>query len=287
MLNRPEITEELLIQIRQIIQDNPDWSRTRISKYLCEIWDWRVPGGTLKDISCRTMLRSLDSTGLISLPEQREYYVPRTRKATVHREHDTSLVEGSLNEFTPLSIEIVESGPILEDFKSLIDQYHYLGFDRVLGANMKYMIRSKDGIVLACLLFGAAAWKCKDRDMYIEWNAEQRVRKLPFLTNNTRFLILPWVRVPHLASHILSLISHRISNDWEKKYGHPIFCLETFVETDRFKGVCYQASNWINVGKTTGRGRNDRYHTEHIPIKDIYLLPLNRRWKKYLLSTGG
>jgi hypothetical protein len=232
------------------------------------------------------MLRSLDSSELITLPERRKQYTPRTRKAIVHKEHDTTEITVNLNELTPLSIEIVEGEPILEEFKSLIDQYHYLGFDRVLGANMKYIVRSRDGIILACLLFGATAWKSKDRDMFIEWNTEQRTKNLPFLTNNTRFLILPWVRVPHLASHILSMISHRISNDWEKKYGNPIMCLETFVECDRFKGTCYKAANWVNVGKTTGRGRNDSHHTEHIPIKDIYLLPLNNRWQKYLLSEG-
>jgi len=210
--------------------------------------------------------------------------IDRSSRIIKHKEHDTTTIECNLSNLRPLAIEIVEKGESLEEFKSLIDQYHYLGFDRTIGENMKYIVRSKDGVALACLLFGAAAWKCRNRDIFIEWNQEQRVKGLPFLTNNIRFLILPWVRVPHLASHILSLISHRISKDWENKYGHPILAIETFVETTRFKGTCYQASNWLHIGFTTGRGRNDRYHLEDIPIKDIYLLPLNHRWQKQLLS---
>jgi hypothetical protein len=184
----------------------------------------------------------------------------------------------------PLRVDIVERGDNLTEFKSFIDQYHYLGYDRTVGENMKYIIRGRGGDALACLLFGSAAWKCRDRDAFIGWNREQRITGLALMTNNTRFLIMPFVNVPHLASHILSLISRRISEDWEKKYGHGLSAIETFVEVRRFRGTCYKAANWVNVGRTTGRGRNDREHARQLPIKDIYLLPLNRRWRHSLLA---
>jgi len=229
------------------------------------------------------MLRALDKSDLIELPAQQSKRRYNTNRTVKHKEHDTTKIECLLDQLQPLTIEVVEWGTALEEFKSRIDQYHYLGFDRTVGENMKYIARSKDGDVLACLLFGSAAWKCRDRDAFITWDLEQRTAGLQLLTNNTRFLIMPWVRVPHLASHILSLISHRISADWEKKYGHPILMLETFVECGRFRGSCYKAANWICVGRTTGRGRDDRKHAKALPEKDIYLLPLTRRWKRNLL----
>lgn len=283
MLTRPRITNEIVAQIRQTIADNPDWGRKRISIHLCELWDWRVPGGTWKDISCRDMLRALDKAGEIVLPAPQNTYGKEPRRGILHQEHDTTPVVFSLGQLRPLRIELVEGGAALAKFKSLVDQYHYLGFGRTVGENMKYIVYSKDGSVLACLLFGSAAWQCRDRDEYIGWDQEQRRAHLSLLTNNVRFLVAPWVNVPNLASHTLSLIAHRLSVDWERKYGHPILVLETFVER-RFRGTCYQAANWIHVGSTTGRGRNDRLHERALPTKDIYLLPLDRKWKNILLD---
>lgn len=180
-------------------------------------------------------------------------------------------------------IEIVSSEQGIDLFKTYIQTYHYLGYSRVIGENMKYMVRSKDGSFLACLLFGAAAWACRDRDTYIGWDREQRVARLNMLANNVRFLIAPWVRVSCLASYILARISHRISTDWEAKYGHPLQMLETFVD-ERFQAVCYRAANWTCVGRTAGRGRNDRLNEWKLSEKGIYLLPLNRKWKKSLLA---
>jgi len=188
-----------------------------------------------------------------------------------------------LGSLRPLKIELVERGSALAEFKSLIDQYHYLGFDRTVGENMKYTVRSNDGAPLACLLFGSAAWSCRDRDAFIGWSRGQRTGRLPMLTNNTRFLVLPNVKVPHLASHVLSLISRRVSADWEAKYGHPILLLETFVD-GRFRGTCYKAANWVRVGRTVGRGRDDRHHECALPEKDIYILPLKRQWRELLLQ---
>jgi len=250
---------------------------------LCELWDWRVPGGTVKDISCRDMLRALDKAGRITLPAPKNMNWQSPRKKTAHLNHDMTAIACGLRNLRPLKIEAIERGAALAEFKSLIDQYHYLGFGRTVGENMKYIVRSDGGRPLACLLFGSAAWSCRDRDEYIGWSGEQRIARLPMLTNNTRFLVMPNVNVPHLASHTLSLISRRISADWEEKYGHPILLLETFVD-GRFRGTCYRAAGWIRVGRTAGRGRDDRHHARALPEKDVYLLPLARHWKKRLLA---
>jgi len=284
MLTRPKVTDELIEQIRQTIEENPSWGRKRISIHLCEIWDWRVPGGQLKDISCRDMLRSLDKAGKIKLPEPQSTIGLHPRKEIEHRQHNEEPVSSALGELRPLRVEVVERGETLAEFKSYIDRYHYLGYGRTVGENMKYIIRSRDGTALACLLFGSAAWSCRDRDSFIGWNNEQRTAGLTMTTNSTRFLVLPWVSVPHLASHVLSLISRRISEDWQKKYGHGLVLLETFVESGRFRGTCYRAANWILVGKTAGRGRDDRRNLKALPVKDIYLLPLVRRWRETLLA---
>lgn len=286
MNNQPEITHSHIIQIRQLIADNPEWNRSKLSKELCILWDWRSPTNQIKDISARSLLRSLDKKGLIELPAAR--WAPRApggKGADKIRDikHDTTSINANLRELMPLRIEIVSSKQDNELFKSYIHLYHYLGFSRVIGENMKYFVRSQNGSFLACLLFGAAAWSCRDRDEFIGWDQEQRKARLPMLTNNVRFLIPEWVRVDCLASHVLSLIARRISADWENKYGHPLYLIETFVD-DRFKATCYRAANWICVGRTAGRGRNDRQNEWALSKKGIYLLPLNRKWKESLLT---
>jgi hypothetical protein len=233
------------------------------------------------------MLRALDKKGEIILPApQRLGRVPGDRKSVRHFDHDTTPVTKSLSEIMPLKVKVVTSGTLLKLYKSYIDQYHYLSFDRTIGENLKYMIYSCDNIPLACLLFGSAAWSCSPRDQFIGWNKEHRRYNLYLVTGNTRFLIFPWVKVPHLASHTLSLISHRICNDWMDKYAHPIYLLETFVEKSRFKGTSYKAANWTCVGSTTGRGRDGGHHNAILPIKDIYLYPLVKNFRRKLLSTS-
>ena len=170
----------------------------------------------------------------------------------------------------------------LDEFKSYIDQYHYLKFNRTVGENMKYTVRDRSGTPLACLLFGSAAWSCSDRDRFIGWDKTSRERNLQLLTNQTRFLIFPWVKVPCLASHLLSLASRRVVKDWEEKYGHGLAALETFVEVDRFYGTVYKAANWICVGRTTGRGRDGGHHHAVLPKKDIYLYPLRKDYREIL-----
>ncbi|MGQ9844346.1 MAG: Druantia anti-phage system protein DruA [Spirochaetota bacterium] len=282
--NRPEITDEKIKVIRKLIEENPDMGRTGLSKLLCEMWGWCGVNGQLKDIPCRDMLRALDKAGKIVLPEPKLILSKvREHRKIKHLTHDETPIESSLKDLRPLQVNVVSSKADIEQFKSYIGQYHYLGFDRFIGERMAYMVKSRDGIMLSCLLFGSAAWSCADRDKYIGWGREQRKQKLNLLANNTRFLVLPWVKVPHLASHILSIISRRISADWEQKYGHPVFLLETFVER-RFKGTCYKAANWIPVGSTTGRGRNGGHHNTILPIKDIYLYPLVDNYRSILCN---
>jgi len=280
---RPEITEELVDFIRQFIADNPGMLRSKISVSLCEIWDWRDATGRTKDMSCRDMLASLAKAGKITLPPpQAIRRRPGDSKGVRHFIHNNTPISAKLQELQPLRVEVVSDKTMMDEFKSLIDQYHYLGFDRCISESMSYMVFSNRGEPLSCMLFGAPAWACRDRDSFIGWSKENRKGNLIMTTNNTRFLIFPWVNVPHLASHILSIVSKRLSADWVCKYGHPIYMLETFVEVGRFKGTCYKAANWLNVGRTTGRGRNGGHHNAIVPEKDIYLYPLSKDWRALL-----
>ena len=273
-----------------MIQGNPDWHRSRNSIELCKLWDWRTPSGIWKDVSCRDLLRELDKAGLIALPPAR--HVTRLAGAGPEKvefiKHCTDPIETDLRSLMPLRIDVARDKNEMKLFKAYIAQYHYLGYDRSVGENMKYIIRSNNGIPLACMMFGSAAWKCRPRDEYIGWGDAHRRASLQLVTNNVRFLILPFVRVPHLASHALAVVARRLSGDWYAKYGHHIYLLETFVDRDRFRGVCYKAANWVNVGVTTGRGRNSATMQPTLPIKDVWLCPIcaNFRDKLYLEASG-
>ncbi|MDO9565917.1 MAG: DUF4338 domain-containing protein [Candidatus Desulfaltia sp.] len=290
MMNRtrPEITENRVEQIRGVIRENPEWNRTQISQHICRMWGWQGPRGEFKDISCRDLLRELDRAGRIRLPAPLKPSRSGGGAGVIkHMEHDTTPIIEPLSKLRPLRIENVSAGRDLTACKSYIDQYHYLGFDRTIGENMKYMVYSRDGQPLSCLLFGSAAWSCRQRDEFIGWDKRQRAHGLSNITNNTRFLIFPWVRVVHLASHILSLVAHRVADDWQYKYGHPVYCLETFLEAGRFRGSSYRAANWIYVGRTTGRGRDGGHKHAILPIKDIYLYPLAKNFQAALTDFSG
>ena len=270
--------------INQLIADNPSWGRTRLSKELCKIWNWRNLKGRIKDMACRTLLLKLERAAHITLPPPKR----KTDKALRNRPivfipHCTEKISGSLKELRPLNIAKIS--PRTRDdklFNCLLSHYHYLGYKGIVGENIKYLARSCSGQPLACLLFGSAAWKTNPRDSFIGWDSLNRKKKLSYLTNNMRFLILPWVQVPHLASHLLSRISRRISADWISKYGHPIYLLETFVDRSRFRGICYQAANWTLAGQTKGRTRNDRDHMIKATVKDVYIYPLSKKFRKVL-----
>ena len=232
------------------------------------------------------MMLKLEKLGLLILPARRQApSVRNPEKNGISVEYDQSPIECSLRDLQPLTITRVEHGTYFNDvFSSLLCNYHYLGYKGYVGENMKYLIHDQADHVLSCLLFGSSAWSVQSRDVFIGWTAEQRRRNLALVTNNMRFLIVPWVRVSCLASHILSQVSRLISHDWLERYGHPIYMLETFVQQDRFVGSCYKAANWIYVGQTTGRSRNSRSKKPQVPIKDVYVYPLVSTFQKKLIS---
>ena len=280
------ITSATVTLICGMLAENPAWNRSRLSRELCEKWNWRNDKGLLKDMACRTLLLKLERSGEICLPLRQNPGRPNARGFILPSEmdHDTTSINEDLSLLRPLRIEILGSGnKQLPLFKFLLHRYHYLGYRNCVGENLKYIIRDKEGCLLACMLFGSAAWKTKSRDAFIGWDRRTRERNLPFLTNNTRFLILPWVRVKNLASHLLTQVCRELSADWMEKYGHPIHLLETFVERDRFRGTCYRAAGWIHVGATTGRSRNDVHSTMSVPIKDVFLYPLTSDFRGRLI----
>jgi hypothetical protein len=275
-----------LEQVRHLLAAHPDWSRRRLSQYLATLWNWRNPIGQLKDMAARTLLLKLEQRGWIALPPRRQ--VPSNRMRHKRMPTPQVLVPESplwadLGTLLPLEISEVSTPAGTRQralFENLLHRHHYLSYRSPVGENLQYLVHDRQGRPLACVLFGAAAWQCADRDEYIGWTAAARSQGLHRVANNSRFLIAPWVRVPALASHLLSRITRRLSRDWQRKYGHPIYLLETFVQHDRFAGRCYRAANWQHVGQTKGRSRQNRPDGRpyRLPIKDVYLYPLHPRF---------
>ena len=282
-----------LEQVRQLLATHPSWSRRQLSGQLALLWDWRNPAGQLKDMAARTLMLKLEQRGWIRLPSRRQVPCNRMRSPRpplLERAVSEAPITEPLSALLPLTItEVSWPGSAYRDlFEALLRQHHYLGHRGTVGENLQYLVCDGQGRPLACVLFGAAAWQCADRDRYIGWDAATRAKGLHLLTNNTRFLIPSWVRVRQLASHLLGRIAQDLSQHWQAKYGHPIYLLETFVERDRFAGTCYRAANWVRVGQTKGRSRQDRTDgTWHqVPIKDIYLCPLHPRFRELLPGTS-
>ena len=271
--------------INSLLAENPSWNRSRLSRELCERWDWRNERWRLKDMAARTLLLKLERLGEIRLPARQRPGRPNGHGFAPLAEiaHDTTPVEEELSRLRPLQVDMLGSGDEgLPLFKFLLHRYHYLGHRNCVGENLKYMIRNQAGRLLGCMLFGSAAWKAKSRDAFIGWDRQTRERNLPLLSNNTRFLILPWVRVQHLASHLLARVCSALPEHWMEKYGHPIHLLETFVERERFRGTCYRAAGWTHVGATAGRSRNDVHATMSVPVKDVFLHPLSADFRRRL-----
>ena len=272
--------------IQDWLEAHPDSTRSRLSCELCLRWNWRNGVGRLKDMAARNLLLKLEAQGLIKLPARR---VPplngRRNRQVPELEHDRSPIEAPLAALQPVRLELPAPGSAdaaLLGF--LLRRYHYLGHRNCVGENMKYLARDRHGRALACLLFGSAAWKTAARDEWIGWTPQQRAARLLLLANNTRFLIPAWVRVPHLAGHLLGRVASRLSADWQRKYGHPIYLLESFVEPGRFRGECYRAAGWIEVGTTTGRTRNDDGLQPRQPPKSVLLKPLVAEVQRRLRS---
>jgi len=273
-----------LEQVRGLLAAHPEWSRYRLSCELCRVWHWRSLTGQIKDMAARTLLLKMEQRGLVALPARRRLSPNRMcHKQIRPLPHPTDPIIGSLSQLQPLHIQELSRRPeALPLFDWLLHQYHYLGYTSAVGQNVKYLVWDRQGRALACLLFGAAAWKTQGRDAFIGWTAAQRQAQLHQVANHSRFLILPWVRVPGLASHLLGRVARRIAADWQGRYGHRVALLETFVEQGRFRGSCYRAANWIWVGRTQGRTRQDRRHVLQAPVKDVWVYPLQADFRKVL-----
>ena len=273
-----------LEQLRHWVSGHPGWSRRRLSVELASRWDWRNGAGQLKDMAARTLLLKLHQRGLLELPPRRQAPTNRMRcGASELALAEEPTIHSALEELSPLQVkEVSRQATERAWVKGVLGRYHYLGFHGAVGENLQYVISDGQDRRLACLVFGAAAWKCQDRDQFIGWSAQQRERNLALLANNTRFLILPSARIPGLGSWILGQISLRLAQDWQIKYGHPVVLLETFVEAPRFRGTIYRAANWHRIGTTKGRTRQDRHTCIDVAAKDIYVYPLSPRFREAL-----
>jgi hypothetical protein len=262
-----------LEQVRGILRAHAGASRHQLSYRVCEALDWRKPDGSLKDMSCRVALLRLYREGLIELPAPRRRFEPlRSYARRTPRGEPGAWLEAPLSALGTVRLELVErAGSAL--WNELIDRYHYLGYKPLPGAQLRYFAYAGERLV-AVLGFGAAAWQTAPRDGWIGWNSEQRQRNLGAVVNNARFLILPWIRVPSLASKLLGLAARTLPAHWQARYGYRPLLLETFVEAERFNATCYQAANWVCVGETQGRGKLGDHRLGQVPVKTVWLYPL-------------
>ena len=280
------VTAEDILYIRELITAHPGASRRRLSQTLCEAWQWKQANGALRDMVCRGLLLMLDRAGHIELPAVK--CVPHN--PLVRRERpepvliDTTPIDGPLQELRPVEIQQVRRTNDEPLFNGLMEQYHYLNYEQPVGEHLKFLVWAQ-GRPLACLAWSSAPRHLGSRDRYIGWSAEARRRNIRFIAYNTRYLLLPWVRVPHLASHILGKMTGQLSQHWERMYGHPVYFAETFIDPGRFRGTCYRAANWKFLGLTTGRGKNDHTYKPNRPIKEVLGLPLTPRFRE-LLQAG-
>lgn len=278
------ITNDDIEFIRGLIAENPQSSRRALSVKLCEAWGWVQANGTLRDMVARGLMLHLHREGLIKLPAQR--WIPPNNVSRHKRPESVSFLqwiplEGPLSALRPLQIRQVRRTSEESLFNSLIQTHHYLGYTRPVGEHLKYLVSAK-GVPIACSAWSSAPRHIGCRDRFIGWDKETRRQNVHLLAYNTRFLILPWGRIPHLASHTLGQIVKRISADWQDLYEHPIWFVETFVDPQRFRGTCYRAANWIYLGVTTGRGKDDLTNKPNRPIKEVLGYPLARDFREKL-----
>jgi hypothetical protein len=270
------ITSNDLELIRHLLATEGHRGRTHLSRRLCRIWNWQQANGAYREIACRELLRKLEQCRLLTLPPllnttRRPGYRNRT---FLSQPLDVTPLEGRVDNFSALQIALVSRTTREKLYNGLIGAYHYLGYGQGIGEQLKYVI-GLETHPLGAIGFSAAAWRVACRDRFIGWNDHARQKNLHLLVNNHRFLILPWVKIANLASWILAHVTRRLRQDWQTLYAHDIVLVETFVEKKRFHGACYRAANWIDVGETVGRGRNDRTSTNWLPIKQVYLYPLD------------
>lgn len=286
IIRRRRIGEEDLLLIRGLISAEGPLGRTHISNRRCEIWDWRQANGRFRQIACRDLLRQLDRKGLVQLPPllHGARRIGYRNVVPAGALLDRVPLAGSLARLLPeIRVSLVQGVQAARLFKGLVGAYHYLGYQQAQGAQVKYLATYRERPV-ACLSFGPAAWRVALRDQFIGWSSQQRQERLPWVVNNNRFLVLPWVDVPHLASWVLSRCLRRLRRDWRQVYQQDLALAETFIQKDRFRGCCYQAANWTCLGESRGRGRNDRFHRERRPLKSIWVRALRPEFRQVLCS---
>ena len=267
---------------KQLIEQHPGLKRSPLSRRLCELFDWLKPNGELKDMTCRVALMRMQRDGLIQLPPS-QIPVQRRRAhfpATVATDPQTP-INLPVHELAPLRLKPVGLPAHSRLWNEYVQRYHYLGYTPMSGAQIRYDIFAGDQLV-ALLSFGASAWKLSSRERFIGWQEPGRKKNLQLVVNNARFLILPWIKSKGLASKVLALSARQLPGDWLTRYGYRPVLLETFVETQRHRGTCYKAANWIHVGQTTGRGKKSTINTQPVPIKDIWLYPLRQNFRATL-----
>jgi hypothetical protein len=280
------VTATDIRQIRKLIAAHPGQSRRRLSQRLCEVWSWRQSNGAPRDMVARGLMLALARAGHIELPTVKmrppNPLAVRVRPAAMRVERTP--IAGKLRELPELIFRQVRRTAEERCFNSLLEQHHYLGYTQPVGEQLKFMVYAAERPV-ALFAWSSAARHLGPRDRYLGWEPQVRRRNVRFLAYNTRFLVLPWVRVPHLASHLLARMTRRLSAEWERVYGHPVYFAETFVDTTRHRGSCYRAANWVMLGRTTGRGKDDLTHRPNRTLKDVLGLPLMADFRARLLSA--
>jgi len=277
------ITDDDLVFIRQLIAEHPGSSRRDLSLRLCLAWNWVQANGALRDMVCRGLMLMLHRRGLIELPPVRQL----PHKPRVDRTHpprvsvDQAPVQMALGELGPLDLHQVRRTSEEAVFNSLLAHHHYLGYAQPVGEHLKYLVSAR-GRPIACVAWSSAPRHLGSRDRFIGWDKQARLQNIRLLAYNTRFLILPWVRVPYLASHILGRMARTLSLDWQRVYAHPIYFVETFIDPQRFAGTCYRAANWTVLGQTTGRGKDDLAHKANRSIKQVLGYPLVKDFRERL-----
>lgn len=271
--------------IRELIAAHPQASRRRLSELLCEAWNWRQSNGAPRSMVCRGLMLKLHRDGHIELPPVRRINPNplATRRQPQPVEVDRTSVRGSLHDQRPMTFLQVRGTPQEKEFNWLLESEHYLRYVHPVGEHLKFMVYSGMQPV-ALFAWSSAPRHLAPRDLYIGWSKELRQRNLHYVAYNTRYLIPSWVQVPHLASHLLSRMTRMLSDEWQKVYGHPVYFAETFVDTTRHRGTCYRAANWVFLGRTTGRGKNDQTHKANRPLKDVLGLPLLNDFRTRLLA---
>ncbi len=275
-----DFSEKDIAEIRRLIAEDPTRTRAELSRLTCRVLNWYKPDGGLKDMSARVAMLRMHADGLIALPPPRRK-PPAARVSITARTDPGPPLHRPAHTLTALSLQRVQNRPDSRLWNEYIHRYHYLGYKPLPGAQLRYIL-SCEAQPIALLGFGAAAWQTAPRDRYIGWNHEQRQRNLPLIVNNARFLLLPWVHSKNLASLLLARVAKVLPRHWQEVYGYRPVLLETFVERPRFAGTCYRAANWIYLGQTQGRGKLGPAGKQSVPIKDLWVYPLDRRFREVL-----